>query len=657
MGKLGKSLKYVMGFILSMSVSIMLIGGSFSLDCFYDQGRVCDAFGMELGIPGTNIEYLDSDNYWTIKYVYADKMIDFYLDKWNYLVLNVSHLNQEKLDTTFVFYQNEQEIDRKDVNLSLGENIVELDGEYFNRVLICMQEAQGVQIRISSAQVREQLMMFSFARFIAGTVLVFLLYLMICQWGKRGGEGSVKGYNYFLELFFKIQEKIYLCMQKSGSKLSVKQKSCIRTVLFVVINLLTTFTLNVDRVVKWHPMNSLFYSILFCFLAVCSTEERPVTRYCNKEIWGVFLLFCGWLCVSDFIVLKKFCYVGYIFGVFVGMFFYAWSKMEKPEKILKELVCAVQISFGLFSLFCLICRPLKLGVRYNGCFTNPNSYANYLIPVAVAWIACVEEYMKKHKAYRYEKWLLGGEGCIIGYFLWKTQSRGAMLACFIIGVWFLCRQWKRRVDVYQIKRVIQLLMVFLILCVPVMESMEWMLQNLPYKLNTVVVYSKENVALYRDEGSGGIFTTTVQAAQSRIGQKLKADSLDSFSSGRITYWKAYLREMNLWGHEYKAKVNGENHAAHNMVIEIAYRYGVVAAAVYLVMWGYFLVQAWRRLGEKRKFSFAASGWLLSYVVLAMLDALEQPWIYIAWVLAYTVMGYWMIDDGNEKDTEKMVESE
>lgn len=661
MGKLGKSLKYVMGFILSMSVSIMLIGGSFSLDCFYDQGRVCDALGMDLEIPGNNMIFQDGNRYWTVVSDTADKTVYFFNAKWNYIILDIAHLNSEQAEAVLIFYRDMEEVERKEVTLSEGKNVIELDGLNFGSVLLYLEDAQGMEIGINSIQVREMPGRFSFFRFAGGTALIFFVYLIVfgivSKWTadnrrKKDGDGS-----YFLKLYFEIQEKIYLHIQRGGDRFTSRQKSYIRTGIFGAVILYTTITLNVDRVVRWHPFASMFYLSVFFLLSFFSTEQKPENRNQNKPVWQIFTLFCVMICISDFFVDKKFSYVGYVFLISAGFFFYTWGKMKKPEKIFRELVWGIQVSFILYGLFCLFCRPMMPGIRYNGCFTNPNSFANYLVPVSVAWMACVEEYMKKQKPCKCVVWLLGAEGCAIGYFLWRTQSRGAMLACMIAGLLFLGRQWKMRIDLLSVKRALQLLAVLLILCIPVVEGMEWALWNLPHKLNTEVIYHGDEMTAREDGDAGSIFTVTVQASQSRVWEKMKFSTLDSFSSGRITYWKAYLREMNLWGHEYKAKVNGANHAAHNMVIEIAYRYGVVATAVFLVMWGYIFVQAWRRLGERRKFSFVASGWAASYVVLAMLDALEQPWIYIAWVLAYTVMGYWMTDGGNENDTEKRVESE
>lgn len=661
MGKLGKSLKYVMGFILSMSVSIMLIGGSFSLDCFYNRGQVSDAYGMDLELPGNNMVFQNGKHYWTITSDTADKMIMFDVGKWNYLILDVVHLCPKQVDASLVLCFGTEETAHKEVTLLPGKNIIDLNGEKFDNLILYMENAQGTEIGIKSAQVREQLDSVSGKKFWSITILVFLFYLasfhifLKVVWKKKKEKNEDGGY--LLNLYLKVQEMIYLHMQKKSNALSLKQKSNIRVAIFLLMILYTTMIRNAGKI-RLRSFSDLFFAIAFISLAFFSVERIPQKSYICKSMWGSFCLFYLLTCVSDFFVAKRIPYIGYVFLFAISLFYYAWGKMRKPEQILKELVWTIQISFGVCMIFCVFCRPLIQGARYSGCFTNPNIFASYLVPVAVAWLTCVEEYMRGHTHKKWKVCLYGAEGCAIVYFLWKTQSRGALLACLVSGILFLLRLWKIRVDVHQIKKALQILTTLLVVCVPVMAGMEWMLWNVPGKLHTEVVFQKDMTMAYEEGDSGSIFTETVQASQSRFVQRLKAGSLDAFTSGRITVWKAYLRKMNLWGHEFREDISGvKDQASHNMVIEIAYRYGVLAVAAFVVLWGFIFMRLWKGLEERKMFSFAPAGWLVSYVVLAMLDILEQPWIYIAWVLAYTVMGYWMTDGGNENDTEKRVESE
>lgn len=661
MGKLGKSLKYVIGIILSMSVSIMLMGGSFSLDCFYDQGQVSDAYGMELELPGSNMVCQSGNRYWTVTKDAADKMMIFNTGVWNYFILDIVHLCPEEVEATLVFYLGAEETGRKEITLVPGKNIIDLRGEKFGNVILYLENAQGIEIGVKSAQVRERLGSVSSRKFFGVAILVFLLYLgvfhMVIKAIVKKKPEKNEADSYLLNLYLKVQEMVYLHMQKKSAVFSNKQKSYIRMAIFLLIVLYTTVIRNAGKI-RLRSFSDLFFVIAFFFLAFFSVEKTPEKTYASKSMWGSFCLFYLLTCVSDFFVAKRIPYIGYVFLFAISLFYYAWGKMRKPEQILRELVWTIQFSFGVCVLFCIFCRPLTQGARYSGCFTNPNIFASYLVPVAVAWITCVEEYMRGQEHGKWKACFYGAEGCAILYFLWKTQSRGALLACLFTGILFFLRLWRVRIDMHQIKKALQILAVFLVLCVPVMEGMEWMLWNVPGKLHTEVVFQKDMKMAWEGGGSGSIFTETVQASQTRFVQRLKASSLDAFTSGRITVWKAYLRKMNLWGHEFREDVSGtKDQASHNMVIEIAYRYGVAAVAAFIVLWGFLLKRTWKGLGERKSFSFAPAGWLVSYVVLAMLDILEQPWIYIAWLLAYTVMGYWMTDDGNENDMEKMVEPE
>ena len=82
----------------------------------------------------------------------------------------------------------------------------------------------------------------------------------------------------------------------------------------------------------------------------------------------------------------------------------------------------------------------------------------------------------------------------------------------------------------------------------------------------------------------------------RIIKKLfGGQSLEKITSMRNLYWAAHLREMNLTGHAYKAKIWGGTRWPHNGVIAMMYRYGIFAGIPYTVMVGCCFFGGWRYL--------------------------------------------------------------
>ena len=47
--------------------------------------------------------------------------------------------------------------------------------------------------------------------------------------------------------------------------------------------------------------------------------------------------------------------------------------------------------------------------------------------------------------------------------------------------------------------------------------------------------------------------------------------------------------------------------------------------------------------------------MISYVGMALLDTLEQPWVYFAWVLAYMSLGYYLLRTDTIKENERLHE--
>lgn len=119
--------------------------------------------------------------------------------------------------------------------------------------------------------------------------------------------------------------------------------------------------------------------------------------------------------------------------------------------------------------------------------------------------------------------------------------------------------------------------------------------QVPRTLNTEIKFKND---FYVDTVVENPWIITAHAAEAgnenRILYKLKnATTLETITSGRTLYWKAYLRQLNLFGHRGKAFLLGKHRKPHNAYIEMMYRYGIFALVPYILMLIYNFCFAFR----------------------------------------------------------------
>ena len=113
--------------------------------------------------------------------------------------------------------------------------------------------------------------------------------------------------------------------------------------------------------------------------------------------------------------------------------------------------------------------------------------------------------------------------------------------------------------------------------------------------------------------------------------ELDGKTVDQISSGRITVWKYFIDHLNLFGNDwvqYSAAAPEYKHQwAHNDVLEVAYRSGVIAGLFDLLLLAYLGIYVLRvmfsgRMSEKYHYFTAFA--ILTYGGFAMLDVISFP---------------------------------
>lgn len=106
------------------------------------------------------------------------------------------------------------------------------------------------------------------------------------------------------------------------------------------------------------------------------------------------------------------------------------------------------------------------------------------------------------------------------------------------------------------------------------------------------------------------------------------ESIDSFSSGRITIWTWYIKHMSIRGYdmqhfEYTSESGKVFHNAHNTIIELGFRFGIpagIAYALFLLAVTLALARACLTVSSKR-YSIGLALYSVAYIVFALTDVM------------------------------------
>ncbi len=655
--KLRVGIWFAVGFLCSMIFAAMYISEEGTLDCFYNVGEVYDVFSDAYKYGGTEWNYDALEHNIAISSEEAWKQINIVgkIRNWNFCVIEISYMNRPSMSAIMDCLNTDGTVVASfPVELTEGRNQIFLEGIAFSSFVIKVLGEPGAEFKITDLQLRLQDPDSSIHRIIKLGGFAFFLYLLLSLFLNKIKK---KNLSHIHINFYAILEKLQRALCKvanmygkyfkntSGKTRRVVWESC-----FFILIFYTVFVFNTNQHLKMWRYSQVVYTLIVFIIAVFSIEDEIRPVYWKNGLVYSWVMFWILATISDFIVSKDFSGVGMI-QIFVwGFCFLIWNNMKHPYKLMRAFMNSVCNSFLTVTIFCLCCRPDVIGGRYMGIFTNPNTFANYLVVVAAVLTADISHMLLVK---RNRRMILDCIGLLAVFvFLWKTQTRGAMIAIGVIMLlagWYLV--WEKRKQGYYLLAKWILYMVLLL--APVYTGLSWGIANIPRKLGTVVIM-EEDVAVPAEESVIGLGGIKVHAAgiqekieQSRIWQTLKRGSLEEISSGRTVFWIAYLRDMNLWGHEGRAKVSGRIRDAHNAFLAIAYRYGVFILIFYIILWGYSMIYGIKYLNyRKHPYGFLPLSLCVSYMIVSLVDAVEQPYVNIIWFAMYFIFGILFAPEGN-----------
>lgn len=655
--KLHMFLLFLGGVLASVMIAMMWLGGGVNFQEFLSGGNVYDVSPVSLKQSSKRWAYDEArQGYWMQKKKSGKYFeLNGWDQPWNYLYLTVRESTMEPLEAYVRYYGPDREERYEQlVELYVGENIIPLDGEVpMVEMSLVFRGAKGQFVAISEIQLRTtprfpiSSFLKRFAVAFAGVmaVLFALLYL------KRRFFRQKIGKHVLVLLLGCMQDVIKTCGNVLGSriggKLYASQQESVRRFLFSVL----IVWMMVGNVLGWLEVPALYrYHVLVCALLLLAAAfvswEKPLR---NQPWHGVLMK--SWLClwlgiiVCEFFVYRQLEPVVGVSMLLAGtVFLYFWQNMDQPKQMFRDLKDALENTFFLGTVYCMLFRMKLPAVDYNGIFASSEESAMYGVLMAVVFLSDVEELLD------------GLVGCIATedgfagkslFAAWLKNITGLAAALFFVlrsghmpGILIfllacLCFLPALAVRFLQVVRHYRALILQVaaaaILAYACVFVIFVSIKYVPGTLGVDVTYGNE------------LRLTELQGTQKKLflienPGSLKGTRTEDAAKLPVI-WRCYARRMNLFGHSGTEVIYYQVIKPYSGYLDMAYHHGIfillpyVAFQITIISAGIYL--AFRKKGRRSMFLLALG---IAYVCFSFCTNVEIPWGHPLWLCFYLAVG-------------------
>lgn len=369
---------------------------------------------------------------------------------------------------------------------------------------------------------------------------------------------------------------------------------------------------------------------------------------------------------------------GVLMLVILPVLYICWCNQDR-QHILGLLLKICRISLMIFLVVSFLLAEITQK-KYSGLFSNPNNASYYLAVVSVALI--VEVLYAEKKAHLVWDILLLAAATAMDYYSNSRSGPLAVLCAAGLGVSIYLLTHKRQDNFRCLLRLCAGAAASVI-CISGLLYVFQLRDFLPlpyYNVQTQELYlSPRWESLYHpDPAPSGPSTPNTPSTPSdpvtpntpntpsdpatpskpgtdffgtdgfenlnqektEIGDK----TADSFSTGRISIWKAYAKDLNLWGHEstpavYIDILQRDITSTHMTILQVGYESGIIAGILYLLMnltsgIGTILF-AWKHRSEK--YALMPLMLTVTFGVLSMLGSCHVAFWHWTTIMYYFVL--------------------
>ena len=396
---------------------------------------------------------------------------------------------------------------------------------------------------------------------------------------------------------------------------------------------------------------SYFYNtacgiVLMIVIAIMSLDRSLVRIHWRRSVWIAWFGMCIAFTISDILVPKKVCGLGIVLAlVFTGVFF-VWQNHTRKDLLWKCFKDAVKLGFWMMVIISFLFRPVYAGGRYAGIFTNPNTFALYLVAIFAVYMSDLDWIVETGKDWKrcFSTYI---SIAIIFFYLNMSQARTSMIAIvFVCLLWLAFRIYISKKN-HAWKVFLRNVGMILILSIVLYPVLKLGATYLPKWVNNPIIFEGET--LYMGDGnkvenlgetvvaesgkleSSEVDKDTPDGVIDRVWYILEHHTgLNALTSGRIDIYKGYSKKLNFKGHKnISLVINGKrkNHA-HNNWLQFGYTYGIISMIFYGIITILALGMSMKfYLQHRRKnatYAFLVPALCFGFVVATLAECLFLP---------------------------------
>lgn len=636
------------GMLISLMLVMMRLGGSVNFQEFISAGRVYDIEPgrLHMGSEGWLYEWENGGHR-----LLSDKAMIRYrpsdtVQTWSFLYITVRELSKEPVNGILRYYDGDNvKILEQPITLTRGRNMIQMDSTLPIRIFgIVILDAEGEFISISDMQIRTTPSWFTVPHFLelyavalAGTFTLLACILLIHRLARAKLPGGyVSRAVRFLQESMQDFIRVFgdALGKRMGGKLYPYQRESVRKFLF---SLLFAWMM-VGNALGWIVSMQMYrYHVLICVFLLLFISFVSWEKPLQRQYWGGLLMKCWlilWLGIilCDFFVVRKLeSVVGYAMLFAGSVFVLFWQNMEKPGRMFRDIMEALQITFFLGVVYCMVFRGKLPAVDYNGIFKSSEELAMYAVLMAVVFLAGLDHSLGSRGGFAsYVKNITGGALSL--FLLLRSGHLPGTLIFLLLSILYIPLLARNLYKARGKWRPIFLsvmaagIIAYACTCFIFIST-----KYVPQLLGMDMEYENELLVTRLEGEERELYL--MQFPNSLAGVRTKE------AAKLPVIWRSYARRLNLFGHDGGQEVFRREIAPYNGYLGMAYQHGIFIllpyAAFQVMTLALGLKYFFRKNGRKNIYLLFLG---IIYPCFCLCANVEISWGHPLWLCYYLSVG-------------------
>lgn len=330
---------------------------------------------------------------------------------------------------------------------------------------------------------------------------------------------------------------------------------------------------------------------------------------------------------------------------FSGMvFIFVWQNMDKPDRILYDLMASLEITFFIGIVYCIFFRMKKPAIDYNGMFQSSEELAMYAVLMAIVFITEINwmfdknirnrgQRNRRREFYCCLKNTFGASASL--FFVLRSNHLPGIMAYLLISSLFIIiflRKINGDFTKYRnlfLNFAVAVVFAYLGVCVIYAGT-----KYLPGYLNLDLDYQQE------------VYLTKLTGEDKELFALQYPGSMKHVKTKEIEklpiIWQNYARRLNLFGHAEDLEVFRHKIPAYSGYLYMKYHYGIFMLVPYIMFQFTMLSEALKGIfseSKRRTAGILFFGVGMAYLCFAVCSNIENPWGHPLWLCYHLSVGY------------------